>query len=256
MKRDGFSDISENFYVFHVPVTSSTMSRLRELDLGGRSEEFVLLTTDYQTAGRGQRGTSWESEAGKNLLFSVLFHPTSIAPDCQFSLSEALSLSVAEALDRYADGVSVKWPNDVYWHDRKICGMLLEHDLQGPRIATTLAGVGINVNQREFFGDAPNPVSLRQITGRDICREALLADVLGNFLTHYRSLCRGGCSALHSLYINRLYHGRGLHFFRDRNGEFEAEVCGISSVGRISLRKAGGEVGEYAFKEVSFVTNS
>lgn len=254
VNKESFINIPKNFYVLHVPATSSTMSELRRPELMGRSEEFVLLTTDYQTAGHGQRGTSWESEAGKNLLFSFLFRPVSLAPGRQFFLSEALSLAVAESLDSYTDSVSVKWPNDVYWRDRKICGMLLEHDLQGSHISTTLAGVGVNVNQREFCGDAPNPVSLRQIIGRDVCRKALLADILTRFVSHYRSVCQGDCSALHSLYKYRLYHGRGLHLFRDKDGEFEAEICGISSNGHISLKKTDGREREYAFKEVSFVT--
>lgn len=228
------------------------MQRLREPDLMGRDEEFVLLTTDYQTAGRGQRGTSWESEAGKNIIFGFLCHPLSIAPDRQFSISEALSLAVAEALDEYADGVSVKWPNDVYWHDQKICGMLLEHDLQGSSIATTLTGVGVNVNQETFLSDAPNPVSLRQITGEVTSRTALLTSILRHFELHYRALCRGEYAELHAQYIKRLYHGTGFHLFSDCTGEFEAEICDISSTGHISLRKRNGEVKEYAFKEVAF----
>lgn len=239
----------------HLPVTTTTMQRLREPDLMEREEEFVLLTADYQTAGRGQRGTSWESDAGENLTFGFLIHPVAVEASHQFSLSEALSLAVAEALDEYVDGVSVKWPNDVYWRESKICGMLLEHDLRGRQIATTLTGVGVNINQKKFRGDAPNPVSLWQITGRETDRVALLADILRRFERHYRSLCRGGYAALHSLYIERLYHGTGLHRFRDAAGEFEAEICGVSPLGLLSLRKTDGRVGEYAFKEVAFITN-
>lgn len=248
--------LPNNWYALHLPTTTSTMLRLREADLMERSEEFVLLTTDFQTAGHGQQNSVWESDAGKNLLFGFLMHPHNIPPDRQFSISEALSLAVADALDTYAEGMNVKWPNDVYWHDRKICGMLIEHDLQGSHIATTLTGVGVNVNQQSFFSGAPNPVSLCQIIDRETDRTALLSDILRNFEAHYRALCQGEYAELHAQYRNKLYHGTGFHLFADLEGKFEAEITDISSIGHLFLRRRDGRVKEYAFKEVAFVTNS
>lgn len=244
--------LPNNWYTLHLSTTMSTMQRLRSNDLMQRHEEFVLLTTDYQTAGHGQRGTAWESDKGLNLTFSFLFHPITLRADQQFYLSEALSLAVAESLDKYTRDISVKWPNDIYWQDKKICGMLLEHDLQGLYICTTLTGVGVNVNQTSFQSDAPNPISLRQITGKIIDREELLYAILQHFEHFYRLVLRGEYTFIHSLYIKRLYRGTNFHLFSDSQGLFEAEIYEISPIGKLLLRRENGEIREYAFKEVAF----
>ena len=132
-------------------------------------EWIRLHSTDstIQTAGRGQAGNSWESEAGKNLLFGLLFHPREVEANRQFILSQAVALSICETLSDYAEDIRIKWPNDIYWKDRKICGMLIENTLVGRCIENCIIGAGININQQTFCSDAPNPVSLRQITGKE-----------------------------------------------------------------------------------------
>lgn len=236
-------------------------------EVAGRTEDFVLVTADFQTAGRGQRGTTWEAERGKNLLFGLLFRPCGLEAAGQFRLSEAMSLAVAEALGEYVEGITVKWPNDVYVHDRKICGMLLEHDLCGTRIVRTRVGVGVNVNQTVFRGDAPNPVSLRQILGREIDRERLLGDILGRFqervlrwLPSEPGSCGGetparadDLAALDRDYAARLYRRSGFHAYCDADGLFQAELAGVRPDGRLVLRDEAGRLRSYAFKEVQFV---
>ena len=190
-------DLPRGFYHLHLPETDSTMLCLLRPDLSARSEAFVLATTDFQTAGHGQRGTVWEAAAGRNLLFSFAFHPTFVSAGGQFRLSEALALAVAESLDGLPVEVSVKWPNDIYAGNRKICGMLLEHDLRGTHIYNTRAGVGLNVNQRRFEGDAPNPVSMWQLLGRDTERGPLLSAILHRFCAYYSlpaSTAARGCT--------------------------------------------------------------
>ena len=244
--------LPDNFIHFHFPVTDSTMSRLRDPALSSRKEDFVLVTADYQTAGHGQRGTSWEAEAGKNLLFGFLCHPTFVLPDTQFRLSEALALAVAGAVGVMVEDVAVKWPNDIYWRNRKICGMLLEHDLCAGRIASTFTGVGLNVNQRYFMSDAPNPASLYQILGHEVCREALLADILQRFLRHYRSLQNGGAAALDAAYAASLYRRTGYHPYSDAGGAFRAVFQAVLPDGRLLLRDERGKLRVYAFKELKF----
>lgn len=244
--------VPAGWYALHLPVTDSTMLRLKEPDLTGRPEPFVLLTTDYQTAGRGQRGTHWESREGQNLLFGLRFTPQGVAPDQQFALSEVLALAVAEALDEYTDGISVKWPNDIYWRDRKLCGMLLEHELQGGRICSTLTGVGINVNQRSFESDAPNPVSLRQITGRDTDRAQLMSHIVERFIRRYDQLQSGDRQALHADYMNRLYRRGEWAPYRDDRGTFEGMITDVSPLGLLHVSRRDGTGSSYAFKEVAY----
>lgn len=232
------------------------MKRLREMPTDEREGDFLLLTTDYQTAGHGQKGTFWEADAGLNLLFSFCFSPRGIAANHQFALSEALALSVIKGITPWiSEGLSVKWPNDIYYGDRKLCGMLLEHTLTGSHISHTLAGVGLNVNQPDFTGDAPNPVSLQQILGHPVDRNEVLSNTIAAFDHYYHLLMDGadGYEHLHRLYLKRLYRRHGLHRYRDEAGLFEAEITDISPSGMLTLRRADGTRQDYAFKQVSFV---
>lgn len=237
----------------HLDETDSTMLWLRRERPGADGAEFQLVTADFQTAGRGQRGTTWEAERGMNLLFGFSFVPKGVAAANQFLLSEAMALAVAEALALHAGGVSVKWPNDVYVGDEKICGMLLEHDLCGGEIARTLVGVGVNVNQMHFKGDAPNPVSLRRITGRETARGALLENICERFERFYDVLRTGGAAQLHRSYCARLYRREGYHLYRDAAGEFYAAVRSVLPGGCLCLVDSEGRERTYAFKEVAAV---
>ena len=158
---------NESPRILRVAETASTNSLLRELVIKESLAEGSVVVADFQTAGRGQIGNTWESEAGKNLMFSLVLYPTCIPANRQFLISQIAALSVKEALDLYADHITVKWPNDIYWKDKKICGMLIENDLSGHNLYCSIIGIGINLNQTVFRGDAPNPVSLFQIIGKE-----------------------------------------------------------------------------------------
>lgn len=227
-----------------------------------RAKKIQLVTTDYQTHGHGQVNTVWESARGENLLFSFLFRPQHITAGEQFFLSEIACLAVAHTLDAYTEGISVKWPNDVYHHDRKICGMLLRHTLSGAQISATLVGIGLNLNQKQFVGDAPNPVSLRQIIGRPVDRE----EVLNRFAHHFDRLLRAVTppnpderlaqrQRLHREYLRRLYHRDGAHDYVDAaSGEtFSAHIIDVAPTGQLTLRTTDGRLRHYYFKEVCFV---
>ena len=152
----------------HLNETHSTNSYLRELIMREKEQpEGTVVITDYQTAGRGQKGNSWESERGKNLTFSILLHPNHIPPGKQFILSQLISIAIVGVLKKYDRHFTIKWPNDIYWKEKKIAGMLIEVDLTGSSLSNAIIGIGININQRHFKSDAPNPVSLTQITGKE-----------------------------------------------------------------------------------------
>ena len=165
---------NESPRILRVAETTSTNSLLRELIIKESLSEGSVVVADFQTAGRGQIGNVWESEAGKNLMFSTVLYPTCIPANRQFLISQIAALSVKETLDLYTDHVTVKWPNDIYWKDKKICGMLIENDLSGHNLYCSIIGIGINLNQAVFRGDAPNPVSLFQIIGKEVDREEVL----------------------------------------------------------------------------------
>ena len=235
--------------------TNTYLSRLAATLPGG-----TVIYTPSQTAGRGQKGNSWESEDGKNLTFSHLLKRPPVKARDQFYLSEAASLAVVEALQALAgDGFTVKWPNDVYWQDKKICGMLLENSLDGSDIAHCIAGIGINVNQQRFLSDAPNPVSLINITGQEHDLEALLKRVCSRIEELVNALGdEQARQQLHQQYMRVLYRNDGhMHPYEDATGHrFMASVAAIAPDGTLTLRHEDGSTSDYLFKEVKHIINN
>lgn len=231
--------------------TDSTNNHLRRLLDKEQLPEGSLVVTDFQTAGKGQVGNSWESEAGMNLMFSILLYPDFIPANRQFLISQIASLSVKETLDAYTDFIQVKWPNDIYWKDRKICGMLIENDLSGQLLYCSIIGIGLNLNQSLFRSNAPNPISLTQITGKKYDREEVLNRFLRIFFQYYCLLLQEKEEEVRTAYMQALYHGEGYHRYRDGQGQFEARIQVIEPTGHLILQLRDGEQRRYAFKEVT-----
>ena len=217
------------------------------------AEDVVVVTARHQTAGRGQGGNRWEDAEGQNLLFSIQIRPVEVAIDHQFVLAMAEALALKRALDTYADGMELKWPNDIYHRDRKLSGTLIETAVSGGRLKRMIMGTGINVNQRRFTSDAPNPVSLSQITGSDESIDHLLERILQAFDDYYRRVLEGDYAGISREYHEALYRRKGFYRYRDADGEFDAELVGVAYDGRLSLRDSEGRQRSYAFKEVEFI---
>lgn len=217
----------------------------------------AVVAARIQTSGRGQRGNTWEAEPNRNLTFSMLLRPRTIMAATQFELSMLVSLGVCDALAAASgERFSVKWPNDIYHGDRKICGILIENSLDGRRIGRSIAGIGINVNQRVFVSDAPNPVSLANVTGREFDLDSLLTQVCDTVLSLFDSYeDQPDPAALVGRYRSMLWRGSGFHRWLDTATAtvFEAEISDVAADGILTLRKCDGAVRRYAFKEVSAV---
>lgn len=211
------------------------------------------VTSDYQSAGKGMGENTWESETGKNLLFSILIHPTWLPVARQYLLSMAEAVAVCETLAEYTDGITIKWPNDIYWQDRKISGTRIDTNLCGAGIADMVIGTGININQRVFTGNAPNPVSLWQITGREHDRDAMLDKILAAFERYSAMLREGEEAEVISRYHACLYRRQGYHRYRDAGGEFEAKTMEVMPDGTLILQRRDGTRSEYMFKEIEFI---
>ena len=250
---DAYTNLQPPFTLAYIPETSSTIHFLKDLCRTGNAGEYTVAVTDYQTAGRGQRGNTWEAERGKNLLFSLLLKPTFLPADRQFLLSQAVSLAIKEELDRYGTGFSIKWPNDIYWEERKICGMLIEHDLQGKCLQTTHAGIGINVNQTNFSPGLPNPVSLSQITGKAHDRLPLLQAILGRLHEYYLMLQRGETGCITGRYEEALFRKGVMAPFADSQGTFMGQITGVRPNGMLAVKDSTGNERLYAFKEINYV---
>ena len=248
----------------HLTEVHSTNSWLLEqLQQGNDLADGTVVWTDAQTAGRGQRGNVWESEPGKNLTFSLLLRPDTLAPRDQFVISEVAALSVLYGLqtvlpDDVAQRVSVKWPNDVYVGDEKICGMLVENQLQGSKIAYSIVGIGLNVNQEKWVGNAPNPTSVKCQIGKDTALLPLLNAICDRIYLGMEALSASPeemFQQLHADYVTHLYRSEGFHPYVDAESglPFEAELVDVESNGILHLRDKEGKERAYGFKEVKFV---
>lgn len=248
----------------YIRQTNSTSTLLRE-QYSDDLPNLYTIRTDYQSAGRGQAGNGWESEDGKNLLFSTLLRTEVQAAD-QFRLTMAVSVAMVEMLRRYlpADGLTIKWPNDIYFGDKKLAGILVENTLVGSRVAYSIVGIGLNVNQTVFTSNAPNPVSMRQITGK----EYNVAVLLDEYLVALQRCLDMPAELLQETYLSHLYRRTGLHPYIERevslaptsiaqsaNGAFLAEIRGITPQGELILWREDGETKAYHFKQIRFVIN-
>ena len=238
--------------IIRLKETTSTNDYIRTCDLSDRYD-LLVVSADYQTAGRGQGTNTWESEPGKNLLFSMLTHPTSVPLGRQFLLSMAEALALKEALDSFVEGFEVKWPNDIYWKDSKVSGTLIETRLSGGHIQDCIFGSGIDVNQWEFRSGAPNPLSLCSIIGREVKTDKVLKRVVEAFEKYYGLLMEGDYTDIAALYHESLYRRHGFFPYEDKEGRFEAAVVEVEDDGHLVLRDRDDRFRTYGFKEVNFI---
>jgi len=230
----------------------------------GRSADFVVYAAENQVEGRGQRGNRWSSRRGENLTFSISVKPSSIVADRQSVISVITALAVCDYLESKDITSKIKWPNDIYVNDRKICGILVENRLSGTNLVFSVIGIGLNLNQTEFPPDIPNPTSIALETGSG--KRMNPREELPVFLERFRTLYgQVGDSALESAlydrYENILYRRGELHDYRElslRDGAVTGEVKGvIRGVDRTSFRllleTELGMVKDYGFKEIAYV---
>lgn len=224
----------------YIEQTNSTNTLLKELIAKGQEPDFIY--AGYQTAGRGQTGNSWESEKGKNLICSILLPPNKNL----YFLNIAVSVAIIRLL---GDAFTIKWPNDIYWKDKKLAGILLENAIIGNEVKYAIAGIGLNVNQTEFVSDAPNPVSLKQITGKEYAIDQLMQ----NLLDAIHAVLNEPEEAIWSYYKAHLYRREGYWPFADQNGTFEAHIEDVLPTGEIVLRDPNGQLHPYGFKQIKYI---
>lgn len=221
----------------YIKTTHSTNTLLKELIAKGQEPKFIY--AGYQTAGRGQTGNSWESEEGKNLLCSILLPPDKNL----YFLNIAVGVAILRLL---GEDFTIKWPNDIYYGDKKVAGILVENAIIGNEVKYSIAGIGLNVNQTEFRSDAPNPVSLKQITGKEYDVDALMQRL-------YEAIQAVLKEDVWSEYKDHLYRREGFWPFEDKNGVFEACIEDVLPTGEIVLCDKSGQTRQYGFKQIKYI---
>lgn len=236
--------------IYHFDTTTSTNDDARDL----KYHDGDIIWADFQTAGRGQRGHTWESRAGENLTFSVLLEPHFLPVTEQFMLLEAVALALRDFFAELGVETKVKWTNDIYVGNRKAVGILIEHSYSGGRLARTIVGIGINVNQTEFSADIPNPVSLALLTGKKYDRRQLLEQFERCLSVRYSQLRNGEWEKLQTDYHSVLYRRDEKHTYTLTDGtRFEGIIRGVKPGGDLVVEWRDGKQRSYLFKEIEFV---
>ncbi|MBK8518597.1 MAG: biotin--[acetyl-CoA-carboxylase] ligase [Saprospiraceae bacterium] len=216
--------------------------------------EGTCIITDFQTAGRGQIGRYWHSEAEKNLLVTYIFYPHTLKVKDQFYLNIISGLAMRDVAAHWIGNVKIKWPNDIYSGDKKLAGILVQNVLRGDFIKSTIIGVGINVNQQDFPPDIPNPISIALIKGFDIDVELVLRLLSARLEYYYLRLKANRIKILKDEYLNSLYRFNEWAQFSDSdNDTFKGKIAGIDQAGKLILQTETKGLKSFGFREVSYV---
>lgn len=241
-----------DFKIDKVSETLSTNELLKSLADREPLPEGYTVVAVAQTAGRGQIGASWESQPGQNLTFSVLLRPDFLKADRMFMISKVVSLAIADYLQSTGGIFKIKWPNDIYHFDSKICGTLIENQLMGDHIVYSIVGIGLNVNQEAFISDAPNPVSMFNIFDKKFDLTEELPKLLQQIGLWYQMLADGWEDKINETYLERLYRRGEQHEFVTSGGErFVGRIKAVEPNGRLIVVTDNGQR-QFWFKEVAF----
>jgi BirA family transcriptional regulator, biotin operon repressor / biotin---[acetyl-CoA-carboxylase] ligase len=230
---------------------TETLKMIVEKDL----PEYTVITAREQTSGRGQEDNTWESEPGMNLTFSMVLYPRFLDAGMQFRLSKVLALAVWKTVSDILlqSPVTIKWPNDIYIGDRKVAGILIQNSILGQVLETSIAGIGLNVNQRIFRSGAPNPVSLSMASGKEYDLELVLDQLIANIERYYKLLKSGRYDEIDSLYFDKLYRKNVMSNFRKDGEIIQARIKGLSEYGHLLLETTDGLIVEAEIKEIEFI---
>jgi len=215
--------------------------------------EGTVIMAEDQYAGRGQRENQWHAEPGKNLTFSILLRPSFLSATDQFDLTRAVSMGVFEALEPILGApLKIKWPNDIYYADKKLGGMLIENILQGSHIKNAIIGIGININQDNFTDKAGNATSVKQILQKDYDLKNILSEICSHVEAYYLHLKAGRIDFVRNIYLSRLYWLNKEGQFRSNGKVFTGMIKSVTDSGLLVV-ESNGEEGIYNLKEIEFL---
>ena len=216
--------------------------------------EGTCVITDFQTAGNGQIGRFWHSDAGKNLLISYIFYPNALKVKEQFLLNIISSLAVYDVVSFFVKNVKIKWPNDIYVNYKKIAGILVQNTLRNDNIKATVIGMGLNINETSFPSDIPNPTSLTIETNASHSIEDVFCRLSTRLEYYYLKLKSGKTSELKATYQEALFRRDDEAHFRDGNDVvFKGTIKGVNDDGKILIMMDDGSIHAFGFREISFL---
>lgn len=235
----------------YVPECHSTNTLIADLVQKAAAMEGTLVITDHQTAGRGQRGKTWQAAIGLNFTFSFLLQPRFVAVKDQFHLQRVVALGITDYLQTYfTDDLKIKWPNDILIKGKKLCGILIENQLSGAFLSQSVVGIGLNVNQKEFALPAATSMALQGGREFDLVQE--LEKLLEQLEARYLQLKQHKEQQLIADYLQRMYWRDEIHVFFAHGEEFEGEIKGTNEMGLLQIESREG-VRTFDVKEVTYM---
>ncbi len=243
------------FPVIELDEIDSTNAYALKLLSEARPPEGTVISCFKQSQGRGTDTNQWESEPGKNLTLSLILYPTFLPVSEQFSLNQAITLALQEMVSKIVASINVtiKWPNDIYIGNKKVAGVLIQNSVMGSTFDFAVIGIGLNVNQREFLSDAPNPVSLSLITGNTY-ELSTIRDLLIESLNKYYQLLREGKkSDINKYYLEHLFRVGQWHNYLLKGIEVNARITGITNFGQLMLEGSDKSNWVCDLKEVKYL---
>ncbi|HBS88682.1 MAG: biotin--[acetyl-CoA-carboxylase] ligase [Bacteroidetes bacterium GWF2_38_335] len=238
--------------IYRPEQTNSTNSFASNLINEGKEKTEFVVITKRQDKGKGQNTNKWESEPDKNLTFSLAIFPEQFPPQKQFLISKAVSLSILEVLINEIMGVSIKWPNDIYIGDKKVAGILIENTIKGSVLSHSIIGIGLNVNQEIFISDAPNPVSLRMLTGKNYDTEVLFKLIMEKIEKRFTEIFNGSFINTDIEYEKSMYLIGKESRFLENGIEFSGVIEGVNDYGQLKIN-TGKLIRVFNFNEIKFI---
>ncbi|WP_417195961.1 biotin--[acetyl-CoA-carboxylase] ligase [Bizionia sp.] len=241
-------------HIIKLDATDSTNSYLRALSTNSTLADYTIVSAKHQTHGRGQRGTNWQSETGKNLMFSVFKNVSFLGFQDNFFISMVTSLALIKTLQQFLiPKLSIKWPNDILSEDKKICGILIENTVKQNAFGGTIIGIGLNVNQTQFK-DLPNATSLQLIVGTPLNTDELLLSIVTNLKFYFNQLKTNQHKLLKETYESYLFRKNKPSTFKDHEGNlFTGYIQGVTSLGNLRVLLEDEIIAEYELKEVTLL---
>ncbi len=244
-------------HIIEIEQTASTNTYTANLLRSEQQEEGTVIIAYNQTAGRGQDQNKWESEPFQNLTFSIILYPIFLDPGDQFQLSKAISLGIIDflksILPKHYEAIKIKWPNDIYVGDKKICGILIQNSITGSRLSDSIIGIGLNVNQSLFKSNAPNPISIKNLTDKETNLKDCLASLCNSLNYRYMQLASHQNKVIEENYIDSLYRFGEWRNYKINENTLIAKINGTSEYGQLLLEDKNGNDYTCNIKEVAYI---
>lgn len=244
------SDIGKN--TLKLDLTGSTNEYCKKLLKEGRINEGTVILADHQNKGKGQSGSSWESEKGKNLTFSIILFPRFLSVQNQFYIAMSVSTGIIDFLNFMSVDSEIKWPNDIYVNNKKIAGILIENSVMKDKIINSIIGVGININQEIFRSDAPNPTSLFLESGKSYDLGNSYKSLILNINNWINLLYSRKYDEIKTGYLEHLWLLNQQAAFTDSKGVFQGTIVDVEDGGILIIRTDANQIRKYDFREVAF----